>query len=689
LKSRLPAKPVLVGRDLEIKLLRQHLDSALNGKGTTVLICGEAGVGKTRLVNEFLKLAKKMGIKILKGWCLSGAVPPYFPFTEAFNTYMSTVSDDKAKSAMTKHLGITGWLKDPEFTRESKARELFSTPKIQRDRTFEAVARVFLQLSVKEPLILFLDDLHWADHLSLALLHYLSRKCRNSRLLIIGTYRLEEIIPTKEERLHPLQETIYSMSHEDLLIKMELNRLKRDDFPELLKSIFRSSIEEEFVEKLYAETEGNPLFVLETLNMLVDEGFISEKEGRWMLMAPVEKIGIPSKVHEVIIRRIARLGRGERKLLDLAAVCGYSFSPDTLSRILVLDIADVLQTLVEIEQRHRLIRSKDSTFEFTHQNIREVMYVNLPGELRRVYHLKTASCLEQVLAEKISDDYLTNIALHYVEGGAPEKAFEYLVKLSEKAVNIYAYVQAIEYLSKALEVTQKNVNLATNENLAKIYKFRGIAWRLQDERTKAINDFNSTLQNATNINDESMIAEAHYWLGSTYEPWFGQMDEAMRHLKKAVEMARKTGNKRLEGRSLGKIGSVLMWGATLDTMDEGRMWLEESSRISKEIGDKVTEANNLWSLGMYHNWKGDFNRAKENMNKALELAEEVEGIPTIADILFGLSIVLGGNGEYNDAISTDKGVSNLPEILVSGLTLRKSSTLSVGFIMTYQASNLP
>lgn len=327
MKSRLPAKPVLVGRGLEIKLLRQHLDSALNGKGTTVLICGEAGVGKTRLVNEFLNLAKKMGIKILKGWCLSGAVPPpYFPFTEAFNTYMSTVSDDKAKSAMTKHLGITGWLKDPEFTRESKARELFSTPKIQRDRTFEAVARVFLQLSVKEPLILFLDDLHWADHLSLALLHYLSRKCRNSRLLIIGTYRLEEIIPTKEERLHPLQETIYSMNHEDLLIKMELNRLKRNDFPELLKSIFRSSIEEEFGEKLYAETEGNPLFVLETLNMLVDEGFISEKEGRWMLMAPVEKIGIPSKVHEVIIRRIARLGRGERKLLDLAAVCGYSFS---------------------------------------------------------------------------------------------------------------------------------------------------------------------------------------------------------------------------------------------------------------------------------------------------------------------------------------------------------------------------
>ena len=652
MKLRLPAEPTLVGRDQEIKQLMQHLDSALNEKGTTVFICGEAGVGKTRLVNEFLNLAKKKGIKTLSGWCLSEAAISYFPFIEAFNTYMPTIRDEKPKSAMTNQLGITGWLKGPEYARESKARELFSTPKIARDRTFEAAAKVLLQLSTKEPLILFLDDLHWADHLSLALLHYLSRKCKNSRLLIIGTYRAEELIRTKEERLHPLEETMFSMSREDLLTKMELNRLKRNDFPKLLRSIFRSSFDEEFVEKLYRETEGNPLFALETLNLLAEEDFLSEREGQWILMAPTEKIGIPSKVHEVIIRRIARLEREERKLLDLAAVCGHSFNPETLSRTLALDIADVLEKLIEIEQRHRLIRSIDSTFEFTHQKIREVIYANLQRELRRVYHLKTASCLEQVLAEKISDGYLADIALHYVEGGAPEKAFEYFVKLGEKAVNIYANVQAIEYLSKALEATQKNVSLATNENLAKIYKLRGIAWLRQDERTKAINDFNLMLQNATNISDESMIAEAHYWLGSAYEPYFGEIDEAMRHLTTAVEMARKTGNKPLEGRSLGEIGSALMWGATPDTMDEGRMRLEESSRICKEIGDKVTEASNLQMLGMYYNWKGEFNRAKENLNKALALAEEVGGIPIIIGKLFGLSMVLAGNGEYNDAIST-------------------------------------
>jgi len=649
LKSRLPAEPVLVGRDEEIKQLMRYLDSASSGKGTTVLIYGETGVGKTRLINEFLALAKKMDAKILSGWCLSEAAIPYFPFTEAFNTYMSTISDEKAKSSMKKQLGITGWLKGPEFARESKARELFSTPEIERDRTFEAVARVLLQLSDREPLILFLDDLQWADHLSLALLHYLARKCKNSRLFIIGAYRPEELIRTKEERLHPLEQTMFSMSREDLLIKMELHRLKRDDFPEFLRSIFRSSTDEEFVEKLYKETEGNPLFALETLNLLVEEGFLSEREGHWILAAPLEKLGIPSKVNGVITQRIARLERAERKLLDLAAVCGYSFSPDILSRTLASDIADVLQTLVEIEQRHRLIRSEDSTFEFTHHKIREVICENLPGELRRVYHLKTASCLEQVLAEKISDGYLADIALHYVEGGAPEKAFEYLLKLGEKAVNINANMQAIDYLDKALEATQKNANLATGENLVEIYKLRGRAWLSQGEIAKASNDFNLLLQNATSIGDESMIAEAHHWLGTALT-WLGKRGEAKLHLTRALEIARKIGNKHVEAGSLLELTEPLLGYA--DTLEEARMQIEESLRICRDITDRVLEAQCLNYLGYYYNWKGEFNRAKENINEALTLAEEMDDNLNKMTALKLSGMVHAGEGEYNDAIST-------------------------------------
>jgi len=649
LKPRLPAEPALVGREQQIEQLMQHLDSAWNGQGTTVFIGGEAGVGKTRLVTEFLNLAKKKGTKVLSGWCLSEAAIPYFPFTEAFNTYISTMSDAKAKAAVTKQLGITGWLRGPEITRESKTRELFSTPEIERDRTFETAATALLQLSANEPTILFLDDLHWADHLSLALLHYLARKCRNSRLLIIGTYRLEELIRTKEEKLHPLEQTMFSMSREDLLVKMELDCLKQNDFPEFFRSIFGFSADEEFVKKLYKETEGNPLFALETLNLLVEEGVLLEKEGQWTLAAPLEKIGIPSKVQEVIAQRIARLEREERELIDLAAVCGFSFRPDTLSRTLALDIAKVLRTLVEIEKRHRLIRLTDSTFEFTHHKIREAIYANLPSELRRIYHLKTASCLEQVLSEKISDGYIADIALHYVEGGAPEKAFEYLVKLGEKAVDIYANVQAMDYLNRALEATQKASSLATSENLAKIYKLKGRAWVGQGETTKAINDFNLLLQYAMSMGDASTVTEAYYWVGYAYT-WAEKRDEAILHITKAIEMARTTGNKLIEGRSLSLLVELL--AGVVDTIEEARTRLEESFKICKEIDDKVTESLNLEWYGRFYNWRGEFSQSVEKLNRTLALSEELGNNFQKLAALFFLSIAHAGKGEYNDAVST-------------------------------------
>ncbi len=643
---------VFVGRELEIRMLSQHLDSVLNGKGTTVFISGEAGVGKTKLVNEFLGLAEKMGIRVLKGWCLSEVAPSYFPFTEAINSLMSVISDEKAKIAMTKQLRPTGWLEGSGFMQTFETDDLYLAPKIEKDKTFEAVTRTFLSLSSEEPLILFLDDMHWADHLSLALLHYLARKSGNSKLLIIGTYRSEEIIPSKEEAVHPLQNTLHSMSREDLMVKIELNPLKRTDFPELLEAVLCSSVEEAFLEKLYEATWGNPFFTLETLNMLVDEGLISEKEGKWRLTVPTEKLRIPSKVHEVITRRIAGLSHGERKLLDLAAVCGHSISPDTVSKILKLDISNVLRTLAEIEQKHRLLRSADSTFEFAHQNIREVIYKNLPNELRRVYHRETASFLEQVLDERTLGSNLADITFHYIAGGSPQKAFEYLIKLGKRNVHIFANKQAIAHLNNALDAITETPELAKDENFAEIYKLRGIALMHEEEPplTKARDSFSLMMQNALNIGDESMVAEAHFWLGSSYSPYFGEFDEAMQHYSTALKMARKTGNRLLEGRCLAKIGGTLI--ANDETNEEGRIQLEEALQVCTETGNKAAVSSILQQLGWYFNWKGEFTLAKKNLYNAITLVEELGGIPALTSNLFMLTIALAGNGEYNEAIST-------------------------------------
>jgi len=210
-------------------------------------------------------------------------------------------------------------------------------------------------------------------------------------------------------------------------------------------------------------------------------------------------------------------------------------------------------------------------------------------------------------------------------------------------------LQAIEYLNKALEATQKVASLATSKNLARIHMLRGRAWLGQGEMSRALDDFNLLLQNATSINDESMITEAHYWIGSVLY-WAGKWDEAKSHLLKAIEMAQKTGNKLIEDRSLYPLAYII--GYDLDTFDEALKHLEESSRICKEIGDKVNDARNRCVLGELYVWKGDFSLGEEYINEASALAEETGDNLWKLACLFALTYAQGSKGEYNEAIST-------------------------------------
>jgi len=174
-------EPILAGRQKEIAELQQFLDSALKGKGSTVLLSGEAGSGKTRLLNEFLKNARKKKVTVLSGWCLSDAAIPYFPFIEAFDSYSLTDEDEGAPS--NQRMGLKSWLVE---TNQSEANQKFaaSTPQVWKDQAFAAVTKELLFLSAKKPVILALDDIHWADSASLALLHYLARQVGSERIFI-------------------------------------------------------------------------------------------------------------------------------------------------------------------------------------------------------------------------------------------------------------------------------------------------------------------------------------------------------------------------------------------------------------------------------------------------------------------------------------------------------------------------
>ncbi len=218
-------EPTLVGREKELEELQRCLESAIKGKGKTVFISGEAGAGKTRLINEFLTKAIKKGIIVLSGWCLSDAAVPYLPFAEAFRKHFAaddeTIEGSNVRDASTlpklqpvgiEEYGITAWVSGLSRPIKQGKDCMAASPQVWKDQLFTAVAETLHSMSNKQPVLLLIEDIHWADSASLALLHYIARVINETeRILVIATYRSEELTSDAEGRSHPLSETLRIM----------------------------------------------------------------------------------------------------------------------------------------------------------------------------------------------------------------------------------------------------------------------------------------------------------------------------------------------------------------------------------------------------------------------------------------------------------------------------------------------
>ena len=192
-----------------------------------------------------------------------------------------------------------------------------------------------LSISAKKPLILFIDDLQWADSASLSLLHYISRSISAARVLVLATYRSEELSPDAEGRPHPLLETLRLMRREGLFTEITLPHLDQADVAALAEKMVGGSLHSELADRLAEESGGNPLFVVESLRMLSEHGSLVQDSGRWRLS--IDEVGIPTKIKDIILRRVGMLKPNQRRILDLASVIGEKFDVELLGAVLGQD----------------------------------------------------------------------------------------------------------------------------------------------------------------------------------------------------------------------------------------------------------------------------------------------------------------------------------------------------------------
>jgi len=442
-----------VGREYELELLESNLRVAAEGKGTTVFVSGEAGSGKSKLAREFLESAKNRGITVLAGWCLSDAAVPYFPFIEAFNAYFGTIEEapfasfqrNDAKTGQTAQSGIdqrevASWLSGTRpFEKRAGVEPL--SPQVWKDQAFDRVAKTLLTMSVEKPLVLFLEDVQWADTASLALMHYISRVVSNSeKILVLATFRSEEVTADAEGRSHPLAEEMQAMSREDLFSEIKLSNLNKANFLTIAQNMLGGLVQQDLIEKIAREGNGNALFLVESLRMLVERNVLAEVNSEWRLS--VDDFGIPSKIRDIILRRLGTLNHVQRRVLDAASVIGEKFNVELLASVLKQDSLDVLDILDFIARSTALVSDEGVFYRFDHARSREVVYETLSSSMRAGYHSRIAERLESVGSSgKLP---FADLAYHYARAGNDERAVKYSLEAGQEALARFSNGEAIK-----------------------------------------------------------------------------------------------------------------------------------------------------------------------------------------------------------------------------------------------------
>jgi len=635
----------LVGRDKEYAQLIRHLEAASQGRGQLVIIDGEVGIGKTRLVQELLDQAEP-DFHLLIGRCYESEMAlPYQPLVEALRGYLPTLDLSRLQVS---HL----WLREVSKLVPELSEALPDLPNsvplntdTERSRLFEGVVQFVVALSRQHPLILFIDDLHWADQATLALLQYLARHVTRERILLIGAYRTEDLNGL-------LKNTMHSLKQDGLLGRITLHRLILEEVTTLIREMAgMESGGEKFSRRLYQDTEGNPFFISEVIRSLFEEGILYRDEHGWStdlkdFATSYAQIAIPPSVRDVIQARLNRLDETSYQVLETAAVFRQQFYFVTVKRGCdksedeALDAFDRLmsaQLIKEVE-----VGIKGSSYGFNHDKIREVAYQQMSGARRQQVHRRVGEALETEYRNRL-DEVVSRLAHHFTAGGDREKALRYSIRAGDRARELYANEEAIAYYQRALELAE------SNEELATIYEGLGDVYALVGKHHNAIESYKSVLSSAGEKLGKRRVAEIHRKTGRVYERNGGR-DLALEHFG--------TGRRILEsdGPSLemvrldsGMAFLSIRQGQYEEAIGLCQRSLDMLEKLPENVDSRKERAriyNNLGSI--YLNWS-DYPRATEHFEKSLAIRIENRDTHGTAILYNNLGVVYEHQGNYERA----------------------------------------
>ncbi len=450
---------IFVGRDEQLARLQQLWDEARTGELRAVLVVGEPGVGKTRLAAELAARVHEQGATVLAGRCDEDMGVPYQPFVEALRYLVGHTPAEGLGRRLGRHGGELARLV-LELTEHLPALPppLRSDPETERFRLFDAVASLLADTSTEEPLLLVLDDLQWAAKPTLLLLRHVLQSVEPMRLLAVVTYRDTEI-----GRAHPLSELLADLRRQTRIERIALSGLDISGVAAFLEQaaghheLGAAAETNELARAIHLETEGNVFFVREVVRHLIETGGVREQNGRWMAGRPVEELGIPAGVRDVVGRQLNRLSETANRVLALAAVTGQEFELAVLGRAGGLD-EELLVSALDEALAARLVAEVSgpaTRYRFAHALVRATLYEELTGARRVILHRRVAEATEAVHVGAL-DDHLPALAHHYARASATAaamtKAVAYAARAGDRALSQLANDEAASYYRSALEL---------------------------------------------------------------------------------------------------------------------------------------------------------------------------------------------------------------------------------------------
>jgi len=604
-RIRVPRETAVHGRSEEIRLLTDLFDRAKEGNGQAILIEGEAGIGKTRLLDEFVEQLMRRGEEfdfLFGGYPPGGAATVSGAWSTAYREHFG---EERLETTLSMHLGQIPLLIEPFAALLRGGAPPTGVPPLTKETLQTAFVAVTRSLAETRPVIVTIDDLHFAPDGGRGLFVALAHALPGDRVLMIGTTRpgLTDRWPAEMDRL--------SHAH-----RMTLDRLGPRHLARILAEAYGSNrLAEELTNRIFIKSDGNPFFVFEIIRGMHETGILRRRDdGSYETTNRIREIDIPSSIRDLVLARISDLSDEDREILEVGSCAGHEFDPSLVARALDLPIVPALRRFGTIEKNTSLIRSVGRTYVFDHHQIQRALHEGLFPQLREQYHAVLAAAIEE-RGSPADGGMCLSLCEHYLQSDLSEKCLPLLSAALSHLEGGYLHDPAVRLIDlvldhPALVSGRERVELL----LRKASRLDYLGWR--DDQEEALDLAHSL---AETEGDDALVARILNARGRLLLD-VSRDEEAEPVLLEAVERSESAGDPKIRAMALLNLGNAMR---SLSRTAEALTVMERSMAIAVEAGDRAAEGQACAGLGVIMNSLGRYEEALALNERGIEIAREL------------------------------------------------------------------